>query len=43
MLHQIAAIMEAVCINNPDRVIGRLGGADFALVLPDVDACCPIS
>ena len=36
MLHEIAAITEAVCINNPERVIGRLGGADFALVLPDV-------
>jgi EAL domain-containing protein (putative c-di-GMP-specific phosphodiesterase class I)/GGDEF domain-containing protein len=37
LLRQVGAIMESVSAGVPDRVIGRLNGPDFALVIPNAD------
>jgi EAL domain-containing protein (putative c-di-GMP-specific phosphodiesterase class I)/GGDEF domain-containing protein len=37
LLRQAGAIMDSISAGIPDRVIGRLNGPDFALVLPNID------
>ena len=37
LLRQAGAIMDNISASMPDRVIGRLNGPDFALVIPDLD------
>ncbi|MDX8392399.1 MAG: EAL domain-containing protein [Mariprofundaceae bacterium] len=35
LLQNIAAVLKAGCENNPDALAGRIGGVDFALMLPE--------
>ncbi len=37
LLRQAGAIMDSISAGIPDRVIGRLNGPDFALVIPNID------
>ena len=37
LLRQVGAIMGSISSHIPDRIMGRLNGPDFALVLPNID------